>query len=62
MPKTENQLEYNREYYKQNKETINQKQNTICQCTCGGTYTSRHKTRHIRSIKHNKQMEQQVNQ
>ena len=62
MPKTEHQLQYNRKYYKLNTDIINQKQNTICECECGNTYTSRHKTRHMRSRKHNKRMDQLPNQ
>ena len=50
-------LEQKRLYYQQNKDIINQKQSTICQCQCGGTYTSRHKQRHMISIKHLAQLE-----
>ena len=55
-------LEQKKQHYQQNKETINQKQNIVCHCECGGTYTSRHKQRHMNSIKHNTKMEQQQTQ
>jgi len=44
----EHLAEYIKEYYKENKEKINEK--NICEC--GGKYTHTHKTRHFKSLKH----------
>ena len=56
-----------KEYYKDNKETINaksilyynehrdeflEKKKEVCSCHCGGTYTRTHRARHMKSNKH----------
>ena len=41
-----------RDYYKNNKESIANKQNVKHLCECGCTYTHVNKARHMRSIKH----------
>ena len=45
-------LDYHKEYYKNNKETISQKQKQKHICACGCNYTFSNKTRHERSQKH----------
>ena len=43
---------YNKEYHQLNKESIAEKQNQKFQCDCGGKYTHKHKSRHLKSKKH----------
>ena len=40
--------ERNKQYYEDNKQTIN----AVCSCECGNTYTKSHKSRHVKSKKH----------
>lgn len=40
----------NEEYYKNNKERLNEKN----KCECGGSYTTVNKSRHVKSKKHQK--------
>ena len=49
--------EQRQEYYQRNKDRINEQQSTRCECQCGTTYTKRHRTQHIESMKHKKWME-----
>ena len=46
-----------KQYYQRNKDIIREKQSISCQCECGATVTSRHKQRHLRTIKHQQQLE-----
>ena len=48
----EDKKQFQKLYYQQNKDMLNQKQSRVCQCECGDTYTARHKARHLQSIKH----------
>lgn len=48
----ENLKEYQRQYQRDNKERIDRKRNEKFICPCGGKYTDRHKSRHMRTKKH----------
>ena len=41
-----------KEYYKENKETINEKRCIKFECYCGGLFTANNKQAHYRTIKH----------
>jgi len=45
-------VEYKKQHYIDNKESINLKQNKKYNCECGGKYTYAHKLRHFRTQKH----------
>lgn len=53
--------EYNREYRYNNKDKINQYAKQKFNCECGGKYIHQHKTRHLRSIKHQQFICQEIN-
>ena len=57
MPKSEHQLEYNKQYYETNKDTINAARNIKIECGCGATYTKRHQSTHVDTIRHKQWME-----
>ena len=44
--------ELRKEYYQLNKDRIKEQQSMKCQCECGSTYTKRHRSEHIQSMKH----------
>jgi len=44
--------EYNKEYYHNNKEAIDQYQKQKHECECGSKYTHGHKSRHLKTKKH----------
>jgi predicted GIY-YIG superfamily endonuclease len=48
LPTLEEMKGYDKEYYEENKERFNEKIN----CECGGRYTTKHKTRHLKSKIH----------
>ena len=45
---------YNKEYKEENKDKLREKANEKHLCPCGGCYTTEHKARHMKSIKHKK--------
>lgn len=49
-------IEYEKNY---NKKRYNE-QNIKCDCTCGGMYTFKHRSRHLKSIKHQQNLDDQV--
>ena len=51
-PPVQDIKEYNRQYYKDNKEEIKQKKNELIICSCNGRYTKAHKARHMKTKKH----------
>ena len=55
---TEKITQYNKEYYENNAEKIKHRQNTKCNCKCGGKYTNANKTIHLNTKKHKKYLEQ----
>ena len=48
-----NKKEYNRKYREEHWDELNKK----CLCPCGGSYTQKHKARHMKSQKHAKYLE-----
>ena len=48
----EYKIEYQHQYYEKNKEKISTKNNKVCLCKCGKTYTHHHKLRHEKSQFH----------
>ncbi len=48
-----------KQYYEANKEQIAEKRNQKFTCECGGKYTRIHKSRHIKSNKHQRYIEAQ---
>ena len=44
--------EYKKKYYLDNKDTINKKRSEKFNCDCGGKYTRRNKSQHLKSKKH----------
>lgn len=44
--------EYNTQYYQDNKEQLIEKSKEKIECDCGGCYTNCHKSRHLKSKKH----------
>lgn len=50
-------LENKKQFYKDNKDKISEKRNQKFNCECGGKYTDRHKSRHLKSKKHLKYMD-----
>jgi hypothetical protein len=42
--------------HQKNKDKIHARKNKRCDCECGGSYTSANKGAHMRSLKHNKQL------
>ena len=57
----EQKLEYQKEYFENNKQQVLERQGQKCICECGTTYTHGHKSRHLKSIKHCKFIESQNN-
>ncbi len=51
-------LEQKKEYRAQNRERLYEKHT----CPCGGRYTNQHKTRHIKTLKHQEYLNQQTDQ
>ncbi len=45
-------LEYSKQYYRQNKEKINETKNRKYTCECGSTLSHRERARHSKTIKH----------
>ncbi len=45
-------LENRKQYYEVNRDVINAKQSIKHTCECGGNYTHRHRSTHIKTIKH----------
>jgi len=48
----EYKIEYQHQYYDKNKEKISTKNNKVCLCKCGKTYTHHHKLRHEKTKFH----------
>ena len=53
----EERNEKHKQYYKDNKNKIAVQRSQKIICTCGGSYTPDHKTRHEQSAKHKKSLE-----
>jgi hypothetical protein len=45
--------------YEVNKDKINERQNTKCNCECGTSYTLRNKSTHFKSTRHQQHLQQQ---
>jgi len=50
----EKQLKYGKEYRKKNTEKIKSSRSKKFDCPCGGKYTHKHKSRHLKTAKHQK--------
>ena len=48
----EHYKQYKKQWYLNNKESINERQSQKVNCDCGGKYTMNHKERHMRTKKH----------
>ena len=46
--------ERHKDYYDNNAEKIKERNNTKCECECGGKYTNQNKSKHIKTNKHKK--------
>lgn len=46
------EAEYKAEYRAANREQIKEQQNEKCVCQCGGRYTRKHKSHHLKTTKH----------
>ena len=57
----EQRTEYHKEYYSENKNKINERQNKKFDCDCGGKYTYAHKSQHLKSKKHQNYLKENVN-
>ena len=44
--------EYNKDYYVQNKDKLLEKMNEKHKCICGGCFTTKHKSNHLKTKKH----------
>jgi hypothetical protein len=57
---SEQLIEYQSQYRKNNKVKVAERQNEIFNCECGKSYTYGHKTRHLKTIRHCKFIESQI--
>jgi hypothetical protein len=53
----EEMLEKRKQYYDEHKEEIREQRNQPFDCECGGSYTNRHKSRHMKTQKHLKYLD-----